>query len=1308
MNYRRIKNGKSRFVFLLTGLFVCNIFLASTYLYAGQTTLVKLQPLDNAEKEIVSDELKLEYVDLWLNSNLSTGNQTIKIEFPEKGYWKVINTLSGEYQIVEAFAVGSLNVGFIDLSINHGLTPLKINKIKDKQTISQESGNITIQGSSYKAKIDSNLLLAQFSDLNENELIQNIELTIPMKDYKPIRNIMVTAEEKQNFLSSVEHKDIGWSDSIAAIHYYGKVNVPRAGPFNLDAWMIFRSDRVGLSWELVYDGDTVVNYNSTIELNFTINDNLKNVLMYGKNEVVETSKSYIQPSYPLASSVKLNYPDDRNMLLRSDDYRWAAVAIKGKSKSADVYQAGDRWEHKTFDQDVFSWRTGWENYHYQKGIKYNQQIEFVIQKSTCSEEQLQQPIPQVTVVTNLDELDEWEKCESALTTTTRINDGLSKSFKEWQAIPGDLVTLPKIQSRITVEKANEIALALPCIKQNIANAQNELHDKLKEFRKLLEANYDALKDDLGNQNLDDLMVAIDSEKTLIRLGAIIEYIKVARWAQAQDMFDKMMESHRSLLEKESIVRKNLVMLKRPGKISNTIWNWGFSICLQDVLLNSPKPAYRDPVRANKVFEILENMRVKDVTLGLNWSYVEPKKDEYHYNHLKELYSKLAAAGVERSMPVIGSWLDEYFPPWVEKDYSNDFAEKSDGTHHDHLFGKWPLTPPDLVEKPKIYNALNNYLKHAMPVITSLPTVNNALFANNEPLVGQGGYDEQSVKAFQAWLKKRFKTINNFNEVALSRYESFDQIKPPTAEQLRKLPDPDTLNVPPAAGKPRQHLKKSNDKLPLPGNPRCLLYEWIRFRAYALSWSNKFMADAIWENDPEKLPVSPKSLSNSSYWSDAPYGSQYNFYSTDFYEQARSTKGFFGQDNYLRKDFEVLYVLNQQYYLNQPSRAVIGETSVCERENAYAIDLPSPAQTLRVYWEAVPMGLKGIYFFNWNFHDLAPLSYAYSDLSPKPEAIASCEMNATLRVLKPLLADAEPIKAEIACYFPRACQIQDWRVGKDHTMFYSWLAYHAAGFTMTYVDDDAVGKLRESGIKALILPYALYLENNAAEKIVDFVKSGGILITEGKVAAYDEYARKNSPQIQALNNMLGVKFKPSDTVNTVSFMDDNGSIELKQNQSNCVLQDIAPDAEIIAGYSGGEPAAAIRKVGKGEVLIIGYPTANVKQPLIVSTVPTSFSDMGWPTKVVPQIDFLKERNFYRPIRTSDPISHQTIYLGEQKLALLINTHGQPRDATFNISFFSSGEIIWDILEAEKFTVDSDKNLKLNFKPDQIRLLIQQEK
>ena len=183
-------------------------------------------------------------------------------------------------------------------------------------------------------------------------------------------------------------------------------------------------------------------------------------------------------------------------------------------------------------------------------------------------------------------------------------------------------------------------------------------------------------------------------------------------------------------------------------------------------LNSPEILQQD-------IEYMKAAHINEVTLGVfSWSMLEPREGEYQLEWLEKIIDNLYENGISVILSTPSAarpkWLSDRYPEVLRVNANR--SKNLFGGRHNHCY-----TSPVYREKvSKIDRILSERLgKHPAVILWHI---------SNE--LGGECHCELCQKAFQGWLKKKYKTIDALNEawntIFWSHvYQDFEQVESPS-------------------------------------------------------------------------------------------------------------------------------------------------------------------------------------------------------------------------------------------------------------------------------------------------------------------------------------------------------------------------------------------------------------------------------------------------------------------------------------------------------------------------------------------------
>lgn len=188
---------------------------------------------------------------------------------------------------------------------------------------------------------------------------------------------------------------------------------------------------------------------------------------------------------------------------------------------------------------------------------------------------------------------------------------------------------------------------------------------------------------------------------------------------------------------------------------------------------NPEQWLNRPDILEKDLDMLEEAGCNVVSLGVfAWSTLEPEEGVFHFEWLKEIVDKLYKRGISTILATPSGAR----PKWLADKYPE--VLRVDGTRHRYLFGSRHnhcYTSPIYREKVRIIN------KKLAEEVGVHPGVILWHISNE---YGGSCHCPFCQKAFRNWLKEKYRTIDNLNDQWCTTfwshtYQSFEQIESPS-------------------------------------------------------------------------------------------------------------------------------------------------------------------------------------------------------------------------------------------------------------------------------------------------------------------------------------------------------------------------------------------------------------------------------------------------------------------------------------------------------------------------------------------------
>ncbi|HEX7357884.1 MAG TPA: beta-galactosidase trimerization domain-containing protein, partial [Ignavibacteriaceae bacterium] len=273
---------------------------------------------------------------------------------------------------------------------------------------------------------------------------------------------------------------------------------------------------------------------------------------------------------------------------------------------------------------------------------------------------------------------------------------------------------------------------------------------------------------------------------------------------------------------------------------------------------------------------------------------------------------------------------------------------------------------------------------------------------------------------------------------------------------------------------------------------------------------------------------------------------------------------------------------------------------------YTLDLPKPIyadDVKKFIFSGVAGNQKGFIFWQYRPEVLGRetptwgLTYLDGEETSWLDAYADC--GKVLQKNADFILNAKPKKAEVAILYNPENQIFSWAsTGNEKTATDSLLGFHRALYERNYIVDFIHPIEFEKNIlknyKVLVIPFPYVLNKKIAGKIVNWVKNGGVLLTESYTAGWNIEKGHHEKVVPGygLDKIYKVKqavVKP-DADGNVKIILDQDLPYLKKGSEvyGSIVKEtfINNGASIIASFDSGEPAIFLSKFGNGRAIQIG--------------------------------------------------------------------------------------------------------------------------
>lgn len=271
--------------------------------------------------------------------------------------------------------------------------------------------------------------------------------------------------------------------------------------------------------------------------------------------------------------------------------------------------------------------------------------------------------------------------------------------------------------------------------------------------------------------------------------------------------------------------------------------------------------------------------------------------------------------------------------------------------------------------------------------------------------------------------------------------------------------------------------------------------------------------------------------------------------------------------------------------------------------------PVTADDHRIWaWSAISKGAKGV-----NIYAYYPMSTGYEaggyglinlDGTLTDRAVKAGEMAAVVDRNQNLFLSSRPVKAEIGILYNPMTQMVGGMQRRDYpgALSNSLLGYYQSfanhNVPIDFIHREHIEKGELSQYKLIILPFQVMFTAKAAEGLREFVRNGGYVLAEARMAWNDEYGHASGiiPGL-GLHELFGVReleVRMRDKV-TLAFSTSNhpALAGLKAGEllkGSLFAESLKPlenrDVQILALTAEGDPAIVCTSFGKGKAMTVG--------------------------------------------------------------------------------------------------------------------------
>lgn len=679
---------------------------------------------------------------------------------------------------------------------------------------------------------------------------------------------------------------------------------------------------------------------------------------------------------------------------------------------------------------------------------------------------------------------------------------------------------------------------------------------------------------------------------------------------------------------------------------------------------------------------IKELGFNTVRTWVEWSTCEPKRGQYNFENLRLLMRLADEIGLKVMIQV---YVDSA-PDWVAQDFPHALYETQSGHKVTPQSSPGACTDNDDYRKvvldfyTELAKVATSYSSLFGWDLWSEPHIINWAAIDYVPNV-QFCFCPGTKSKFRDWLKEKYTTLDNLNKAWHRTLDDWSLVDPPRFSTILSYTD---------------------------------YIDWKTFIYEKLQSDMQNRYNAIRKADPNHL-ITAHAVGASLYQS--PHG---GYGTTDDFLMAKPLD-FYGvsiypKHNHPDRAWSVTTLRTVMDFTRSANREkggwYVGELQAGKGTVSLMISDPVTAEDHRIWaWSAIAKGAKGVNIFSYY-----PMSSGYEadgyglinlDGTITHRAKKAGELAAVVDKNQELFLSSTPEKAQIGIVYNPLSQMVGGMQRRDYpgALTNSLIGYFQSfanhNIPVDFIHREHVEQNKLSEYKLIIVPYPLMFTSEAAEGLKEFVRNGGYVLAEARLAWNDNrgYASEIIPGL-GLHDVFGVReseIRMSDNVGLT--LTDNNHPTLKslnvgdKLKGSLFEQSLTPleghNINVLATSSNGSPALVNTSFGKGEAMMAG-----------------SFLGMGNYSDVNPIndkffVNLLEWANIDRPFttshdgRTSNQVEVRLQRNNQSSIIYIINHSDEEEDTIIDLNVETNGDynirnIINNQVETQK---SNNKVLKL---------------
>jgi beta-galactosidase len=593
-----------------------------------------------------------------------------------------------------------------------------------------------------------------------------------------------------------------------------------------------------------------------------------------------------------------------------------------------------------------------------------------------------------------------------------------------------------------------------------------------------------------------------------------------------------------------------------------VWYGGGSV--RAPMMPRDPAAHRDEWRRD--LQTIRSLGFNSIKTWVDWASTEPKPGEYRFDAFDQLMTLADQAGLR----VIVQFYTDSAPEWIGRSFPDAAFVTEQGTRV-----RSQAAPGYCIDHPRVRAAMSAFIAAASARarrhpslygfdVWSEPHIVNWVWFNTP---AEFCYCPYTQARFREWLRRKYRSLDALNAGWYRSFDTWAQVEAPRYGTILSYTDfMDWKTF--IADKLRGDLKTKGDAtgargaIPVSSHsdaPAVLLSPLSGFGNPDDWW----MTQAV---DHYGTSIYPRHASSATPWSAVRLMS-----ALDGIRSAARDKGWW-----------------------------IGELQAGQGATGVRVGTPVTAADVRLWgWAALSRGAGAISYYAYypmssgyesNGYGLIELNGTVTD-----RAKAAGGFAADVNREAALFTRARPRPAPVAVLYNRlSYMVGGNTVGPGAAVRNSMIGFYRAMFerniAVDFIHVDEIAA-RASSYRAIYLGTPLMLPRAAAAALKEYVRGGGVLISEARPAWNDDrgFANQTIPGA-GLDEVFGVRETELRSPDSVVMTDDTGaSIPGAGFEEH--LEPIRDGVRALARFPGGATAITSTTFGRGRAILIGsFPAA----------------------------------------------------------------------------------------------------------------------